>query len=250
MGTSSATQFNDGSPRKRENVQRVFPCFMWVAIVTTTFDNSYWSARAISARQKQESERKRRQGEWVNGTIHTAPMTRKTLIERDLDWGARDRMGMDKQRKKGTRACPPIFSRPVVAHDRLHCGSFLMHAAAAKSIWRHRRATLGHCYLRPWKNASRFSFLFSSPSPLSCLAFSIYTEMKSTTLAKCNYASSANLNDTSKVCSGRGKSYCLIHRRYFETSWCPDCGRASSKYLLFVLSVLLSSKLTVFKLSV
>ncbi|KAL1935880.1 hypothetical protein VTP01DRAFT_14 [Rhizomucor pusillus] len=52
--------------------------------------------------------------------------------------------------------------------------------------------------------------------------------MKSTTLAKCNYASSANLNDTSKVCSGRGKSYCLIHRRYFETSWCPDCGRASS----------------------
>ncbi|KAI8093199.1 uncharacterized protein BX664DRAFT_329140 [Halteromyces radiatus] len=25
------------------------------------------------------------------------------------------------------------------------------------------------------------------------------------------------------VCQGRGKNYCLIHRRYFETSWCPDC---------------------------
>ncbi|KAF1800237.1 hypothetical protein FB192DRAFT_1309278 [Mucor lusitanicus] len=29
------------------------------------------------------------------------------------------------------------------------------------------------------------------------------------------------------VCFGRGKSYCLIHRRYFETSWCPDCSRSS-----------------------
>ncbi|KAI8331166.1 hypothetical protein BC941DRAFT_439168 [Chlamydoabsidia padenii] len=25
------------------------------------------------------------------------------------------------------------------------------------------------------------------------------------------------------VCQSRGKSYCLTHRRYFETSWCPDC---------------------------
>ncbi|OBZ83329.1 hypothetical protein A0J61_08625 [Choanephora cucurbitarum] len=31
----------------------------------------------------------------------------------------------------------------------------------------------------------------------------------------------------SNVCSGRGKSYCLVHRRYFETSWCPDCSRSS-----------------------
>lgn len=30
------------------------------------------------------------------------------------------------------------------------------------------------------------------------------------------------------VCLGRGKNYCLVHRVYFETSWCPDCGR--SKY--------------------
>ncbi|KAF7725332.1 hypothetical protein EC973_009671 [Apophysomyces ossiformis] len=29
--------------------------------------------------------------------------------------------------------------------------------------------------------------------------------------------------------NGRGKSYCLIHRRYFETSWCPECGRASGR---------------------
>ncbi|ORZ04894.1 hypothetical protein BCR42DRAFT_183509 [Absidia repens] len=37
-------------------------------------------------------------------------------------------------------------------------------------------------------------------------------------------------NMTLPVCQGRGKSYCLIHRRYFETSWCPDCrGRALSK---------------------
>ncbi|KAI8076446.1 uncharacterized protein B0P05DRAFT_139280 [Gilbertella persicaria] len=35
------------------------------------------------------------------------------------------------------------------------------------------------------------------------------------------------------VCSGRGKSYCLIHRRYFETSWCPDCSRSSRKYKSF-----------------
>lgn len=35
-----------------------------------------------------------------------------------------------------------------------------------------------------------------------------------------------------KVCSGRGKSYCLIHRRYFETSWCPDCSRSSRKYIM------------------
>ncbi|KAI9027569.1 hypothetical protein CLU79DRAFT_697816 [Phycomyces nitens] len=32
-----------------------------------------------------------------------------------------------------------------------------------------------------------------------------------------------------KICAGRGKSYCLIHRRYFETSWCPDCDRSSCK---------------------
>lgn len=31
------------------------------------------------------------------------------------------------------------------------------------------------------------------------------------------------------VCSGRGKSYCLVHKRYFETSWCPDCSRLSCK---------------------
>ncbi|KAI9472148.1 MAG: hypothetical protein EXX96DRAFT_583044 [Benjaminiella poitrasii] len=35
------------------------------------------------------------------------------------------------------------------------------------------------------------------------------------------------LTTTTLVCSGRGKSYCLIHRRYFETSWCPDCSRSS-----------------------
>ncbi|KAI8060540.1 hypothetical protein BC940DRAFT_246304 [Gongronella butleri] len=23
----------------------------------------------------------------------------------------------------------------------------------------------------------------------------------------------------------RGRSYCLIHRKYFETSWCPDCDK-------------------------
>ncbi|KAI8059314.1 hypothetical protein BC940DRAFT_247763 [Gongronella butleri] len=28
---------------------------------------------------------------------------------------------------------------------------------------------------------------------------------------------------TVPVCQGRGKSYCLVHRRYFETSWCPEC---------------------------
>ncbi|KAI8056353.1 hypothetical protein BDF21DRAFT_430627 [Thamnidium elegans] len=29
------------------------------------------------------------------------------------------------------------------------------------------------------------------------------------------------------ICQSRGKNYCLVHRRYFETSWCPDCGRIS-----------------------
>ncbi|KAI8391609.1 uncharacterized protein BYT42DRAFT_489789 [Radiomyces spectabilis] len=36
------------------------------------------------------------------------------------------------------------------------------------------------------------------------------------------------------TCNGRGKSYCLIHRRYFETSWCPDCGRSSRKWLFIL----------------
>ncbi|KAI9254601.1 hypothetical protein BDA99DRAFT_442783 [Phascolomyces articulosus] len=43
-------------------------------------------------------------------------------------------------------------------------------------------------------------------------------------LLPCN-SNAANVIDTSKVCSGRGKSYCLIHRVYFETSWCPQCSR-------------------------
>ncbi|KAL0084069.1 hypothetical protein J3Q64DRAFT_1736865 [Phycomyces blakesleeanus] len=30
-----------------------------------------------------------------------------------------------------------------------------------------------------------------------------------------------------KIYTGRGKNYCLIHRRYFETSWCPDCACSS-----------------------
>ncbi|CAO0793880.1 unnamed protein product [Mucor circinelloides] len=29
------------------------------------------------------------------------------------------------------------------------------------------------------------------------------------------------------VCQARGKNYCLIHKRYFEISWCPECGRMS-----------------------
>ncbi|KAI9334058.1 hypothetical protein BD770DRAFT_354462 [Pilaira anomala] len=29
------------------------------------------------------------------------------------------------------------------------------------------------------------------------------------------------------ICQSRGKNYCLFHRRYFETSWCPECGRMS-----------------------
>ncbi|KAI9312890.1 hypothetical protein BX666DRAFT_1982914 [Dichotomocladium elegans] len=46
------------------------------------------------------------------------------------------------------------------------------------------------------------------------------------------HASSAKTNKTQdspdpKVCNGRGKSYCLVHRRYFETSWCPDCSRSA-----------------------
>lgn len=47
-----------------------------------------------------------------------------------------------------------------------------------------------------------------------------------------NSANADGMVDTSKVCSGRGKSYCLIHRRYFETSWCPDCSRATGRHLL------------------
>lgn len=48
---------------------------------------------------------------------------------------------------------------------------------------------------------------------------------------KSNYKSSKAQTSGLNVCSGRGKSYCLIHRRYFETSWCPDCSRSSRKYL-------------------
>ncbi|KAI8149878.1 hypothetical protein BJV82DRAFT_503529 [Fennellomyces sp. T-0311] len=43
---------------------------------------------------------------------------------------------------------------------------------------------------------------------------------------KKNTKSVACDDSKSKVCSGRGKSYCLVHRRYFETSWCPDCSRS------------------------
>ncbi|ORY92115.1 hypothetical protein BCR43DRAFT_81056 [Syncephalastrum racemosum] len=54
--------------------------------------------------------------------------------------------------------------------------------------------------------------------------------MTSAAIVKCSTASKANIiSETARVCSGRGRSYCLIHRRYFDTSWCPDCGRASSK---------------------
>ncbi|KAI7862417.1 hypothetical protein BDF14DRAFT_1856017 [Spinellus fusiger] len=28
-----------------------------------------------------------------------------------------------------------------------------------------------------------------------------------------------------EVLHSRSKNYCLIHKRYFETSWCPECGR-------------------------
>ncbi|KAI7851529.1 hypothetical protein BDC45DRAFT_572009 [Circinella umbellata] len=44
----------------------------------------------------------------------------------------------------------------------------------------------------------------------------------------CN-GNAVNTIDTSKVCSGRGRSYCLIHRRYFETSWCPECSRGAPR---------------------
>ncbi|KAF1807032.1 hypothetical protein FB192DRAFT_1353469 [Mucor lusitanicus] len=29
------------------------------------------------------------------------------------------------------------------------------------------------------------------------------------------------------VCQARGKNYCLIHKRYFDISWCPECGKMS-----------------------
>lgn len=28
------------------------------------------------------------------------------------------------------------------------------------------------------------------------------------------------------VCQARGKNYCLIHKRYFDISWCPECGKS------------------------
>ncbi|KAI9311345.1 hypothetical protein BX666DRAFT_1868004 [Dichotomocladium elegans] len=40
----------------------------------------------------------------------------------------------------------------------------------------------------------------------------------------------AEVHRPAHVCSGRGNNYCLIHRRYFETSWCPDCQRMSGSY--------------------
>lgn len=49
-------------------------------------------------------------------------------------------------------------------------------------------------------------------------------------ITKSNSKSSKTQTSGPNVCSGRGKSYCLIHRRYFETSWCPDCSRSSRKY--------------------
>lgn len=53
------------------------------------------------------------------------------------------------------------------------------------------------------------------------------------TSSKSSGNNSKNNNQTdlcgTKVNQGRGKSYCLIHRRYFETSWCPDCSRSSRK---------------------
>ncbi|KAL0076693.1 hypothetical protein J3Q64DRAFT_1647339 [Phycomyces blakesleeanus] len=44
-----------------------------------------------------------------------------------------------------------------------------------------------------------------------------------------NKAKAAEVTEATKVCSARGKSYCLIHRRYYETSWCPDCDRVNGK---------------------
>ncbi|KAI8975060.1 hypothetical protein BDF20DRAFT_876728 [Mycotypha africana] len=39
--------------------------------------------------------------------------------------------------------------------------------------------------------------------------------------------SHASSTASSPICHARGKNYCLVHRRYFETSWCPDCSRVS-----------------------
>ncbi|KAI9267639.1 hypothetical protein EDC94DRAFT_601555 [Helicostylum pulchrum] len=51
-------------------------------------------------------------------------------------------------------------------------------------------------------------------------------------ITKSNSKSNKNQTSGPNVCSGRGKSYCLIHRRYFETSWCPDCSRSSRKFII------------------
>ncbi|KAI7847856.1 hypothetical protein BDC45DRAFT_451181 [Circinella umbellata] len=47
-----------------------------------------------------------------------------------------------------------------------------------------------------------------------------------------NEKCTSTTDSKTKVCSGRGKSYCLVHRRYFETSWCPDCSR-TCMYICF-----------------
>ncbi|KAI8640331.1 hypothetical protein BD408DRAFT_348263 [Parasitella parasitica] len=45
-------------------------------------------------------------------------------------------------------------------------------------------------------------------------------------ISRCNKSSDPT---SPYVCFGRGKSYCLVHKRYFENSWCPDCSRSSRK---------------------
>ncbi|KAI8877910.1 hypothetical protein K501DRAFT_197106 [Backusella circina FSU 941] len=51
-------------------------------------------------------------------------------------------------------------------------------------------------------------------------------------MTKSNTKSNKSGVSGSLVCSGRGKSYCLLHRRYFETSFCPDCSRSSRKFFI------------------
>lgn len=83
---------------------------------------------------------------------------------------------------------------------------------------------------------SLFFFLTTAFLISNFMIISHLTMVANIDMSLLHFTNSTNADgvvDTSKVCSGRGKSYCLIHRRYFETSWCPDCSRATGRLVYY-----------------
>ncbi|KAI7902920.1 uncharacterized protein BX663DRAFT_55304 [Cokeromyces recurvatus] len=48
------------------------------------------------------------------------------------------------------------------------------------------------------------------------------------------------------ACQSRCKNYCLVHKRYFETSWCPDCSRSNCLHIYHIYSYTFFSNIYIY----